>query len=1668
MLITSAQLQPIKELYDRGLYLQAYQSATQLATLNNWEGTDALLLAGRLAGMLGAPKLMRKLHLRAWREDRAHPEAIYYYARTIWEWRGPWRAWMFIRRIDELPDADSLMQSDWLGLRAGLYGVLRDFDAADEMIARAEKLAPDSPWLWIEKAVVLEYEDRYEEALVAARYSLELRPHYRPAIQSIAHLLVLLDREDEALALLEDAARHMECPSLWTQLAQLQIDTGDFHSARANFQLAIESSPLIEDGMREWMNGRLADAAYLCGDFDSAYKLAEQAGNGFFKTIGERLRQSSTGPGFTAKKRVLLPIGFIRQHHVTCAPATLTTISRFWQMPAEHLNIAEQICYGGTTDHSERKWAEQNGWVAKEFCVNWDDTVKLIDRGVPFTLATVEPGNAHLQAVIGYDHRRGTLLMRDPYSRSLSEGLIPEMFDHYRSNGPRGMALVPKERAALLDGLELRESQLYDKLHSIQWSLFNHNRDAAMSVWQSMADEFADHRLTLNARLAIAWYDEDQDQVLACVEKLLEKFPEDANLKHQKILCLRMLARRSERLEYLKAICQDEKSDPIFWQQLSQELSEDAREQKAALHLLHRALRSRPVDAGNFYQLANIRWAQREFDEALSLYRFSSCLKDTSEQYVQSYFIAARHLRRMQEALGFLIRRFERFGKRSGFPARTLSWAYEQTGQSMPALEVLRRAIEMRPDDGDLMLYASDVFARHGDFVQANKLLDAAEGKTARTQWLRGAAIIASYRGELGESLRLWRQVVEAEPLTLDANRNVTQLLAETEGRDQAVAFLQSATNRFPHSLPLHQMLVDWLRDDPEAAERVLRHVVEIEPANAWARRELSYNLCLRRRFEDALEEAVTGRELEPDSPFSHCAIGTVHAEMGNFPLARQVYREAIKLSIDTEYAINELMANSHTPGERRESLEFIREELIRQVTYGDGLLAYRQVARSVLDGEEVLKLLQAALDARPDLWQAWSAMVYQLIDLQRLDDALNFARQSTERFSLVPRVWLDLAIVHQARLDRQGEIEALQQARRINPAWGAATQQLAEAHQHSGDFKMAMELLEQAIAYTPLDHTNYGFLADVLWQMGDQEQAIERVKQAVTMEPGYDWGWRALREWSQATGKPEFALECVRALTEKRPGQARSWFVLAQTDGQAIEERLQAVGRALELNPRFIEAHSLRARLLTQLQRYDEARQACRPEIFGDLLPSELRCAEAMVEADRGDLQSAVEQLRSLVEDEPNNFYVWNLLADWFRTLESSSDYLEAAKQMVRLVPHRAIPLGYLADAQLLADDRKSAKETLRHAMTLDPAYEYAGTTLFDLQLMDYELDAAEETLRVIRQQIGGDAALVRALKLAGKRKDFDAAREHFKALCLSSNVDSRFIAQGVEADMETDWGAIVDQVVAETLSSPQANPFVGVVFAERCAQSRRWEICRQRLLALPERGELWRRAVVTYLEELAKAGEKHRVRQFIAEARNDLRQHIQTWGNVGYVLLNMGDRLATIDWLSDWRERKDAESWMLWNLSLALRNVERVSNSYEVSSYGVTLPPDNLTQAHALVLAYDEILLGEFEKASARLAKINEPTLRDWDRNLFKIDSILKDAGPADSEGVTSRSDSIDQLFELERKTNYFDNDDLLVKLNRRAALKLAADDGRIILIQKTRLRLLLRSLGKLLTSS
>src|SRR5579864_9232297 len=161
MEIAAADLARILELYSQGLYLQAYHQASALAPLKEWDGTAARLLAGRLTRQLGAPRLSRWLMLKAYRGQPTHPEAIYYHARYYLEKYSLLESWNFLRREHSATvDAAPELRADLFSLHGFIASRLRDFEQGERWIQQALELAPSRPWIRVEQAACLEFEDR--------------------------------------------------------------------------------------------------------------------------------------------------------------------------------------------------------------------------------------------------------------------------------------------------------------------------------------------------------------------------------------------------------------------------------------------------------------------------------------------------------------------------------------------------------------------------------------------------------------------------------------------------------------------------------------------------------------------------------------------------------------------------------------------------------------------------------------------------------------------------------------------------------------------------------------------------------------------------------------------------------------------------------------------------------------------------------------------------------------------------------------------------------------------------------------------------------------------------------------------------------------------------------------------------------------------------------------------------------------------------------------------------------------------------------------------------------------------------------------------------------------------------------------------------------------------
>jgi tetratricopeptide (TPR) repeat protein len=548
-----------------------------------------------------------------------------------------------------------------------------------------------------------------------------------------------------------------------------------------------------------------------------------------------------------------------------------------------------------------------------------------------------------------------------------------------------------------------------------------------------------------------------------------------------------------------------------------------------------------------------------------------------------------------------------------------------------------------------------------------------------------------------------------------------------------------------------------------------VKSVLDLCPHDAWARRQLALVLADRKHDSDALEQIRLAGEAEPDHPSHFAVLGHVHRRAERLDDALETYRDAIRQDADHELAVGELVRLSRGRKDRRANLRFIAEHLHAQPHAGDGLVAYRDQVLTLASEEEenddlldeLYRELDRALEERPDLWQAWSLMVQQLGLMQRTEEALAVALDATERFPLQAQLWSDLARVY-GELDRSDErIDALRQAVAVAPDWGPAAHDLAVALAEAGEEADALGVLERAAARNPHDPSHQAALADRLWAAGYSEDALEKAKLAVRLDPGFDACWRMILHWADRLERPDEIVALARELTTTRPGDARGWLKLSRLlhDPEQNAEALAALETVIRLDPKNIEAYDQKAERLADMGRFEEAIEAASPPELAEELPFVLQGRAAWVEAKRGNYKKAIPPMQRLVTVEPEYFWGWQQLAEWYNETDRKEEYLDATGELVRLKPDHPMPLTMRGEAKLKTNDRAGGKADLRDALRLAPQYAPAAAILFDACLADHEIRDARMALAVLQEHAGGPEVLVKQVQLASRTDDAEAA---------------------------------------------------------------------------------------------------------------------------------------------------------------------------------------------------------------------------------------------------------------------------------------------------------------------
>jgi hypothetical protein len=259
--------------------------------------------------------------------------------------------------------------------------------------------------------------------------------------------------------------------------------------------------------------------------------------------------------------------------------------------------------------------------------------------------------------------------------------------------------------------------------------------------------------------------------------------------------------------------------------------------------------------------------------------------------------------------------------------------------------------------------------------------------------------------------------------------------------------------------------------------------------------------------------------------------------------------------------------------------------------------------------------------------------------------------------------------------------------------------------------------------------------------------------------------------------------------------------------------------------------------------------------------------------------------------------------------------------------------------------------------------------------------------------------------------------------------------------------WARQAETIYAAALKRQDVDPLTATLWIEHWVKRPHWGQ-PPKLAELLARGPVGSKAAFAYLGFPGRTGKLRKVLACIRRHHHALRADTQCWGIGGYALLAVNQPRAVVNWLSDWRDRDDAQSWMLLNLVYALRALRRDREANEVSRRAAALAPDHCTPYHFLWLILDHLFDGQAAMARGGLEGLDLSTFDSRNSYLYRLALLLlelSEARPNLSRGARRKASR--DLASMNRSLRFgVDTHAAIVQLFHRAVRFMARDYGRI----------------------
>ncbi len=344
-------------------------------------------------------------------------------------------------------------------------------------------------------------------------------------------------------------------------------------------------------------------------------------------------------------------------------------------------------------------------------------------------------------------------------------------------------------------------------------------------------------------------------------------------------------------------------------------------------------------------------------------------------------------------------------------------------------------------------------------------------------------------------------------------------------------------------------------------------------------------------RHQDCLQACQLLLQSEPENPLPWKYAGKSLLALGQFKKAQQCLTNAHQLDTSDPETTKDIGNAYLNIGNTENATKWYEKSLEINNHYAPAINNLANVKRKSGDHKEAVNLFKRALQADPQLIQAYSGAAASFLVLGDLEQAEYFATEAIKINALAPGINEILGIIFQNRRNSQQAVNSYQKELAINPQSNISLINLSLLLLQQGEVAEAIVLLERAAATNPSEQCSL-LLAQAYQSVGKLKKAIIEYKKVDIIKTQnkiipFNLGLCLLN-----TGSNIDAIEAFKIAIKLDESFLPAWEKLGCSliaEGRH-QEALAATQKVLDLNPKNLFALTNLCIIYKNLGNLDEA----------------------------------------------------------------------------------------------------------------------------------------------------------------------------------------------------------------------------------------------------------------------------------------------------------------------------------------------------------------------------------------------------------------------------------------------------------------------------------------------